>query len=64
MFYNIKIKKKKYKIKKQENKIEKFRKIKKSIERVNIQNRKKFTYLYIYNLHIGTESQIMYTITI
>lgn len=54
MFYNIKIKKKKYKIKKQENKIEKFRKIKKSIERVNIQNRKKFTYLYIYN--IGTES--------
>lgn len=62
MFYNIKIKKKKYKIKKQENKIEKFRKIKKSIERVNIQNRKKFTQLYIYN--IGTESQIMYTTTI
>lgn len=58
MFYNIKIKKKKYKI-------EKFRKIKKSIKRINIKNREEFTYLYIYNLYI-TENRVidMYTTTI
>lgn len=28
------------------------------MEKVNIKNREEFTYLYIYNLYIGTESQM------